>query len=112
MPDDVSCRVRFQVESADHYFTLLKVFSNSKGEQVLVDLTLKVELLDKERSSLTASYRGEAYDAVTRHTRQSLLVCSRDESHIFGTLVRFSTQTDLILSSIAPYVSTAITYLA
>lgn len=91
MPDDVSCRVCFQVESADHHFTLLEVLSNRKGEQVLVDLSLKVQLLDKKRSSLTAGYRGEANDAVTRHSRQSLLVVCCDESHIFDALVRFAT---------------------
>ena len=58
MPDDTSLRVSFQIVPTNHDLALLKVFPNSEGEEVLIDLPVQVELLNEERSTLSAGYRG------------------------------------------------------
>lgn len=45
VPDDTALRVGVQIISSDHNFRLLKVLANSESKQVLVNLTLLVELL-------------------------------------------------------------------
>jgi len=48
MPDDVTLGVGAEIEASDHDLALLEVFTDGEGEQVLIDLSLQVQLFDEE----------------------------------------------------------------
>lgn len=52
MPDDVTLRMGTEIEASNHYLAFLEVFADCEGEQVLVNLALKVELFNKEGGAL------------------------------------------------------------
>ena len=48
MPYYVTLGVGSQIEATDHHSTLFEILAYGKGKQVLVDLTLVVQLLNEE----------------------------------------------------------------
>ena len=67
MPDYASLGVRREVKSADHDFTLFEIFANCESEQVLVDLSFQVQLLNEKRSSLASSHWSKSNDSIASH---------------------------------------------
>ena len=57
MPDNASLRVCFQIKTAYHDLTLFEIFAYGEGEEVLIDLSVQVELLNEERRALAAGHR-------------------------------------------------------
>ena len=102
MPDDTSLRVRFQIVPANHNLTLLKVFSNGEGKEILIDLPVQVELFDEERGTLATGYRGKTDDAITCHAGQALLVCRCNEGHVGYALIRLGGEAHLVRGSVPP----------
>ena len=111
MPNDASLRVSSQVKAPNHHLALLKVFTDGEREEVLIDFTVQVELLDEKRCALASSDWCQPDDTITGHTRQALLIGRSDESHIGHTLVRFGRQANLVRRSVAPYMPTTIAHL-
>jgi len=47
VPNNVALGVGPQIVAPDHDFTLLKVFPDGEGKEVLVDFAIQIELLDE-----------------------------------------------------------------
>lgn len=111
VPDDTALRVGVEIIASNHNFWLLKVLANRESKQVLVNLTLLVELLYEETGTLTPGDGSETNNTIASHARESALVGGCDESHVVYALVTVCTQTYLVLRTDAPNVPTSIAYL-
>lgn len=112
MPNQAALRVCRQIVPADHHFAFLEILANREGKQVLVDLSLLVELLNQKRGALPARNGRKAYNSVTRHPRETLLIDRGDEGHAVDALVARRREAHLVARAVAPDVPAAVAHLA
>ena len=69
MPYNVTLGVGPQIEATNHHSTLFEILAYGKGKQVLVDLTLVVQLLNEERCTLPSRDGCQPQNTITGHAR-------------------------------------------
>ena len=102
MPYQLTSWMIQQIIASNHNFTLFKVFTNGKGKKILIDLTLFIQLLYKQRCSCSSCNRCKAYNAITGHSRKTLLVDCCNKRHLIDTLSSSISKAYLVCWSISP----------
>ena len=101
-----------QIIATNHYFRLLKVFTDSKSKHILVNLPLIVELLNKERGTFAARNRSQSHNSIWGHPWETLLARCSNEGHLINALGVLGSKTYGVCGTVAPDVTRAVTYLS